>query len=62
MKIKYEVLAIEVEKLYLKKFNVDQIDEIEAHCNYIIEFIRSAGWTEEEYIRAMFGFDNKNES
>ena len=47
-RIPYEVMALEVEKLYQKDFPPHD-PAITAHCEFIAEFIRSCGWTEEEY-------------
>lgn len=47
-KIPYNIMALEVEKLYQKDFPPHD-PAIAAHCEYIAEFIRSCGWTEEEY-------------
>ena len=56
-KIKFEILSLEVEKLYLKEFEDKDVSGINEHCEFIADFINAAGWTEEEYIRRMFDFD-----
>lgn len=50
-----EQLLREVDLLYRKEFLPTQLKEIENHCEFIAEYIRSAGYTEEEYIRLMSG-------
>lgn len=47
-RVPYEILAVEIEKLYAKEFPPHD-PAISNHCAFIAEFIRSCGWTEEEY-------------
>lgn len=55
-KVPYPILAIEVDKLYDKEFPPGTSDnEIERHCEFIAEFIRACGWTEDEYILRYVG-------
>ena len=49
-RVQYEVLALEVDKLYPPYYNLKPGETAEEHCEYIAEFIRACGWTEEEYI------------
>lgn len=55
-KLPYEYVNREVDKLYEKRFEDHEVDAINKHCEFIAEFIRACGWTEDEYIRAMMGF------
>lgn len=55
-KLPYEYVSKEVDKLYEKQFSEDDAVSIEQHCLFIVDFLHACGWTEEEYIRAMFGF------
>jgi hypothetical protein len=59
-RVPFEVLNVEVSKLYEKQFNPSEVDAINKHCEYIGEFIRACGWSETEFIRAMFGLDDPN--
>lgn len=52
-----EYVMREVDKLYEKQFEDHETNAIEKHCEFIAEFIRACGWTEEEYIRALMGFE-----
>jgi hypothetical protein len=47
-KIPYEIMAYQVELLYQKDFPPHDA-AITAHCEFIAEFIKSCGWTEDEY-------------
>lgn len=56
-KLPYEYVSREVDKLYEKEFDPSDTETINKHCEFIVDFIRACGWTEEEFIRAMFGFE-----
>ena len=59
MKIPYEQIAIEVEKLYAQQIDIDDLQAVEEHCNYITQFIESCGWTVEEYtVKSLEDFTN----
>lgn len=63
IKLPYEYVTREVDKLYEKEFDENDLGGIDAHCAFIVEFLNACGWTEDSYIRAMFGFesiDNQN--
>lgn len=59
MKVPFNQLYMEVEKLYNKEFQPSEIQSINEHCDFIRSFIESCGWDVESYIRSMFGFDQK---
>lgn len=62
MKISYEILSLELEKLYSASMSIpcNDIAKIDEHCQFISDFIEACGWTEEEYISEMFGFGKGN--
>lgn len=49
-KIPYEILAIQIDKLYQKEFPEGADRAIEDHCEYIATFIEASGWTLEDYM------------
>lgn len=55
-RIPYEIIALEVEKLY--DFSITDEKKIEERCVLIQEFIESCGWSIEDYTRIMMGFDS----
>jgi hypothetical protein len=59
-KLPYEYVSREVDKLYEKQIDSSETEAINKHCEFIADFIRACGWTEEEFIRAMFGFEPLN--
>jgi len=62
-KVPYAYLYKEVDKLYDKKFDEDDLTGIDKHCDFIVAYLHACGWDEESFIRAMFDFedlDNKN--
>ena len=50
MKIAYEQVAIEVEKLYQKQFDDKDIKAIEEHCLFIQSFVESTGWEVDSFM------------
>lgn len=49
-KVPYEVLALEVDKLYQKEFIHGDHASIDEHLKFIETFIESCGWEVEEYM------------
>jgi hypothetical protein len=49
-KVPFAYLSFEVERLYAKEFDPEKDMEIAEHCEFITEFVKSCGWTEEEYM------------
>lgn len=49
-KVPFAILNLEVEKLYAKEFPKDATKAIEAHCEFITDFIEACGWTTDEYL------------
>lgn len=52
MKINFAIVAFEVEKMYNKDIKNDS--DIEQQCLLIAEYIKSCGYTEEEYIQRYY--------
>lgn len=50
LKVKYEVMALEVDKLYPPHYVLKPGETIEQHLMDIEAFIESCGWTTEEYL------------
>lgn len=54
-KISYEILSLEVEKLYAREFPEGTSNRvIEDHCNLISTLIESCGWDITEYLNRWF--------
>jgi hypothetical protein len=62
LRILPEQLLREVDLLYRKEFLPTQLKEIENHCEFIAEYIRACGYSEEEYIRLMSGIPLEDHS
>lgn len=54
VKVPWEILSPEIDKLYAKEFDPKQSALISEHCEFIVEYLHSCGWDEEEYIRRLF--------
>lgn len=40
--------------LFERQFELNQVDDINAWCDFIIEYIESCGWNINDYIEAMW--------
>ena len=49
-RVQYEIVAIEVERLYARQFPPNSDKEIEKHIQYIVEYLHACGWEEDEYL------------
>jgi len=50
-KISYEILVVEVDKLYRKEFAPGTKEEVIAeYCEYIATFIESCGWKTDDFV------------
>ncbi len=58
-KVPFEILVVEVEKMYAKQFPKGADKQIEEHCEAIAALIEGSGWTTEEYLQRWF-YDGKN--
>jgi len=52
----YEYVVKELDKLYAVQFPETDVEGINKHCEFIGEFIRACGWTEDEMIAMTMGF------
>lgn len=57
MKIPYEIVSLEVNKMFLKDPEKMSQKEITENCNKISSFLDACGWDEEEFINRMFDID-----
>ena len=54
VKIPYDIVVIQVEKLYTKEFDPSDDNGIAEHCEFIANFVESCGWSVEEYLERMW--------
>ena len=60
-KVSYEILALEVEKMYQKQFTDDTpLSTVDAYIESIHTFIESCGWTTAEYLDRWLGLGQSN--
>jgi len=55
-KLPFEYVSKEVDKLYDKPIDKGDVDGLDKHIKFIVDFLYSCGYSEEDYTRAMFGF------
>jgi len=53
MKTSYEILSIQVDKLYNDNVNLSEENDINDFLNYIETFIVACGWTVDDFIARM---------
>lgn len=61
-RLPYTYVSQQLDKMYEKSFQETDPADIEAvnkSCDFIREFINSCGWSEEDYIRVMMGYDTE---
>lgn len=51
IKVPFEILRQQVDLLYAKKFDENDVDAINRHCEFISDFIEAAGWDTDDYLR-----------
>jgi hypothetical protein len=61
-KLPYDYVSLQVDKLYERNFDENNIEGINNHCEFIADFIKACGWDEESFIRAMMGFEPLDKS
>lgn len=57
MKLPYDYVSREVDLLYDKKFDDNDLNGINNHCDFIRAFINACGWEEDQFIQVMMGFE-----
>jgi hypothetical protein len=60
--IQYEIVALQVEKMFAETIPLCDEAEINKRFNNIREFIESCGWSYEQYTDRMMGWDRSNQS
>lgn len=50
MRISFEQLDLEVEKLYQRQIDENDLTTINEHCEFIHNFILACGWDMQEYL------------
>lgn len=62
VKISYEILALNVEKLFQSGINLIDPEEINQHFQNIRNFIEACGWTIDDYTDHMMGWTHNKEN
>jgi len=57
MKIKFEIVDAQVEKMY--DFTITDVQDIDRRCLEIQDFIEKCGWNLDDYIRRMMNFSDQ---
>lgn len=54
MKLPFEYVSREVDKLYDQVIDQSDIDGINKHCLFILDFIHACGWREDDLLNQMY--------
>lgn len=57
IKVSVDYLLKEVDKLYDNNMNLTDNAEIEKFCDHVTCFIESCGYTTDDYVRLIMGFE-----
>jgi hypothetical protein len=60
VKLPYQYVSDQVDKLYEKEFPLSDLEGISQHCDFIRAFINACGWDEVDFIRVMMGFETES--
>jgi hypothetical protein len=61
-KIQYQIVALEVEKMFSDSVKLTDPDQINKKFDSIREFIEACGWSYEDYTNRMMGWESYNQS
>lgn len=54
MRLPYAYVSKQVDMLFERQFDLNQTDDVNAWCDFIIEYIESCGWNINDYVEAMW--------
>lgn len=55
-RVSYELVALEMEKLWSVQIDPTDIAAMDKHCELLRGFVESCGWNVDDYIRRMMDF------
>ena len=60
MKVPFEIVDLEVTKMY--KIDISRMtdEQVEKHFANIKEYVLACGWSPEQYVEKLFGFNKSN--
>lgn len=54
MRLPYNYVSRQVDILFERQFELNQVDDINAWCDFIIGYIESCGWNVNDYVEMMW--------
>ena len=61
-RLPFAYLSPVVDRLYEKQFDPNDIEGISRHCDFIVDYLRANGWSEEQYTLMLFGVPPNDEA
>lgn len=58
-KLPYSYVSKHVDKMYEKPIDINDLETVSKHCEFIQEFIIACGWEMDDYIRTMMGYEEE---
>lgn len=62
IKLPYDYITKEVDKLYDREIDPNDLEAVSRQCEFIQTFIESCGWTTEDYIDVMIGVKSEQKA
>lgn len=59
MRIQFEIVSLQVEKLFKETVSLTDVNEINKQFDFIREFIESTGWSYDDYVDHMMGWNKE---
>lgn len=50
MKISFEILNSQIEKIYNQEIDINNTDAVNAQAEYICDFVQACGWSWDDYL------------
>jgi len=60
MKVPFEIVDNEITKMYDELISSDDESKINEIVTRIVDFLHRCGWTQEQYVSYMMGYDQLN--
>lgn len=60
MKVPFEIVDLEVAKMYDGFSDTENFDQVDWQCQKIVKFLHSCGWSEDEYLARLLELDKFN--
>lgn len=60
IKIPFEILSIQVEKIYNQEINTNDLTAINKQAEYVCDFVEACGWSWDDFLNESLGNSKLN--